>query len=204
VPHDLIEPYHHAASPLHRLGAGSKSLGALGFVLAVVTLPREAWPAYLGAGALLVLLAALSRVPAGTLVRRLLLVEPFALGVAVLTLLQPHGLRIFAITLTRSTLCLSCMVLLVATTRFADLLRVLARVRVPSLLVTTLALMHRYLFLLADEAGRMTRARRSRTFAPGRLTVWRASAGVVAQLFVRGSERAERVYAAMCARGWKA
>jgi cobalt/nickel transport system permease protein len=199
----LLEPYQHQRSAIHRLPAGVKSGVALAFVLAVVLLPRTSWAAY-GAGAVLLLvLAGLSHIPALALARRLLLVEPFALGVASLSLLQPDGLRVFAVTLTKSTLCLFCMVLLSSTTRFSAILRVLWRLRVPSLLVTTLALMHRYLFVLGDETGRMVRARRSRSFTRDRVSVWRSSAGVIAQLFVRSSERAERIYAAMCARGWR-
>lgn len=199
----LLEPYQDHASPIHRLPAGLKSGVALAFVLGVVLLPRASWTAYAGAAALLLLLAGLSRIPAAALARRLLLVEPFALGVALLTLLQPDGLGVFAATLAKSTLCLFCMVLLSGTTRFSAILRVLWSLRVPSLLVTTLALMHRYLFLLVDETGRMVRARRSRTYARSRASVWRSSATVIAQLFVRSSERAERIYSAMCARGWK-
>jgi cobalt/nickel transport system permease protein len=80
---------------------------------------------------------------------------------------------------------------------------VLQRVRVPGLLITTIALMHRYLFVLADEAERMRRARLSRTFTRGKRFGWGSLATVVGQLFVRASERAERIYDAMCARGWK-
>ena len=69
--------------------------------------------------------------------------------------------------------------------------------------VTTLTLMHRYLFVLADEAERMRRARASRTFTRGRRFQWHTLATVVGQLFIRASERAERIYDAMCARGWK-
>ncbi len=199
----LLEPYQHQRSVIHRLPAGLKAGGALAFVLAVVLLPRAAWPAYAAGAALLLLLAGLSRIPPLALARRLLLVEPFALGVALLSLLQPNGLTIFAVTLTKSTLCLFCMVLLSATTRFSAILRVLWRIRVPSLLVTTLALMHRYLFVLADETGCMVRARRSRTFTRDRASAWRSSASVIAHLFIRSSERAERIYMAMCARGWK-
>jgi len=173
------------------------------FVFAVVLLPRSAWPAYAAGGAVLLLVALFSRISALQLVRKLLFVEPFALGVALLSLMQRNGLHVFAAMLVKSTLCLLCMVLLSSTTRFTDILGVLWRVRLPSLLVTTLALMHRYLFLLADEMGRMFRARRSRTFTRGRLFAWRTSATVIAHLFVRSSERAERIYSAMCARGWK-
>ena len=126
-----------------------------------------------------------------------------ALGVAVLAIFQPGGWRVFATVMVRTNLCLLTMILLSNTTPFADVLRVLQRVRVPPLLVTTLALMYRYLFVLADEVGRMGRARASRTFSPQRGVAWRSLAGIVSQLFIRSTERAERIYAAMCARGWQ-
>jgi cobalt/nickel transport system permease protein len=204
VRHDLLSPYRHGRSPIHRLHAGVKFAAAVAFVFAIVMLPRSAWGVHAACGAALLLIAALSRVPARHLARRLLLVEPLALGVAVLSLFQPSGLVIFATMLSRSTLCLFCMVLLSCTTRFSEILGVLRSLRVPGLLVTTLALMHRYLFLLVDETGRMLRARKSRTYTSGRLPVWRSSSGTIAHLFVRSSERAERIYAAMCARGWGA
>ncbi len=199
----LLDPYQHRPSPVHRLSAAVKCAAALAFVGGVILLPRAAWGAYAAAGAALVVAAALSRVPWRRLLLRLLAVEPFALGVAALSLLQPHGVRAFAGILARSTLCLFAMVLLSATTRFSDILRVLWSVRVPSLLVTTLALMHRYLFVLAEESLRMRRARASRTFTASRRRAWKSAASVAGQLFVRSTERAERIYAAMGARGWR-
>jgi cobalt/nickel transport system permease protein len=199
----LFSPYQHRASPIHRLPAAVKLIAATAFVVTVVLLPRSAWYAYAAAGAVLLLVAALSRLSARTLAIRLLQVEPFALGVALLSLLQSNGLHIFAAMLVRSTLCLFCLVLLAGATRFTDVMRVLWRLHVPALLVTTLSLMHRYIFLLADEMSRMWRARRSRTFVSRRLSVWNSLASVIAQLFVRSLERAERIYAAMVARGWR-
>jgi cobalt/nickel transport system permease protein len=149
------------------------------------------------------LVALLTSVPLWHLGRRLLLAEPFAVGVALLALLQDHGLQVFLAMLAKSTLCLSCIILLNSTTRFTDLLQVFRRLRVPALLIVTLALMHRYLFVLVEETARLRRARSSRTFTAGWVSGWRLTATIAAQLFVRTSERAERVYAAMCARGWK-
>jgi cobalt/nickel transport system permease protein len=199
----LLEPYEPRESLVHRLPAGLKCAVAVGSVVAIVLLPRGAWTAYAGWSAVLLGLALLSGVHLGRLGLRLVMVEPFAVGVALLSLVQPDGPRIFAAVLTRGTLCLSIMLLLAVSTRFTDILRVLWRIRVPALLVTVLALMYRYLFLLVGESARLARARRSRTMSHGRLTAWHASASIVARLFVRSSERAERVYAAMCARGWK-
>jgi cobalt/nickel transport system permease protein len=187
-------------SPIHRLPAALKLTVALLLVLVLVLLPPGAWLVFAGVALTLVVVAGLSRIPPVFLARRLLLLEPLVLGIAVLALLQPGGLRVFATILTKSTLCLFTMILLSNTTPFTELLGVLRRVRFPALLITTLALMYRYLFVLADEAERMRRARQARTF--GR-TRWAVLATVLGQLFVRSTERAERIYAAMCARGWK-
>ena len=188
---------------IHRLPAWVKLLGTAGSVLATVSVPRSVWPAFAGIGAALLAVALASRVPPAHLGRRLLLAEPLAVAIAALALFQPGGLEAFAVMVARSTLCLVAVILLNSTTRFTDLLQVFRRLRVPSLLVATVALMHRYLFVLAAETVSLRRARRSRTFAAGRWTGWQLTATVAAQLFVRTSERAERVYAAMCARGWK-
>lgn len=187
---------------LHRLPAPGKLAGAVLFVLAVALAPRHAWGVYAAAGLVLAAAAVLSGLPPRRLLARLLMVEPFAIGVALLSLLQPGGVGIFLGLVAKSTLCLFCFVLIGMTTRFTDLLSALITLRVPALIVTTLALTYRYLFLLIDEAGRMQRARSSRSCARGRRLDWRLAATVVAQLFVRSSERAERVYAAMCARGF--
>jgi hypothetical protein len=58
----------------------------------------------------------------------------------------------FVVLAARSTLCVAALVLLTATTPFPELLRVLRRVRLPSVMLTTLALMWRYLSVLGDEA----------------------------------------------------
>lgn len=199
----LLEPYEPGSGPLHRLPAGLKCAAALAAVVAIVLLPPGAWPAYGLWAAALLTVALLAGVRLRRLGLRLLLVGPFAVGVALLSLFQPHGPAVFAGVLLRGALCLSVMLLLSATTRFTDLLRVLWRIRVPALFVTVLALMYRYLFLLVAESSRLARARRSRTLRGGRAAAWRASAGIGAELLVRSSERAERVYSAMCARGWK-
>jgi cobalt/nickel transport system permease protein len=201
--HDFLDRYSRLDSPIHRVSAAVKLVAAFILVVAVVLLPASR-PVFLVAiAAVLVAIAALSRVPGRFLVVRVLLLEPFVLGVALLALFQPGGWRMFLFLVGKCTVCLMVMVLLSNTTPFAELLRVLKRWRMPALLVTTLSLMYRYVFVLVDEAQRMGRARTSRTFTPGRSRAWRTISTVVSQLFVRSSERAERIYVAMCARGWR-
>ncbi len=203
MPHDFLDRASRLDSPLRRVRPGVKLAATLLLVTATALLPRQSWTPVVFVFALLVVAAAASRIGWGVLLGRVLLLEPFALGVACLALFQPHGAELFVFLLAKSTLCLLAMVLLAGTTPFAALLRSLARAKVPALLVTTLALMVRYLFVLLDEADRMRRARASRTFSSQRWRQWRATATVAAQLFVRSTERAERIWAAMCARGWQ-
>jgi cobalt/nickel transport system permease protein len=157
----------------------------------------------LAVAALLFTLIFASRISGWFLLKRMLLLEPLVLGVAGLMLFQPDGVMRCALAMTKANLCLLVTLLLSQTTPATEMLRVLQRLRVPWLFITTLTLMHRYLFVLADEAERMRRARASRTFTRGRRFQWQTLSSVVGQLFVRASERAERIYNAMCARGWK-
>jgi cobalt/nickel transport system permease protein len=125
------------------------------------------------------------------------------LGVVVVNAFQPAYRAHWPLLLLRSGLCLLTVIVVSNTTPFSEVLRVLRRLRVPALLITTIALMHRYLFVLSEEAERMRRARASRTFTRRRRGQWPVLASVAGQLFIRASERAERIYAAMCARGMK-
>jgi len=180
-----------------------KLAAALALVTATAFLPRLAWAELAAIVALLLAAAAASRIPWRFLARRILWLEPFVLGVASLGLFQPGGLELFPFLLAKSTACLFAMLLLANTTSFAEILRVLRIAHVPALLVTTLSLMYRYLFVLVDEAGRMKRGRASRTFEPQRRRTWQTMATVASQLFIRSTERADRIWAAMCARGWQ-
>jgi len=196
-------PRRPAPGFLQRLPAGTKLAAALALVLTVVLVPREHWPVLLVVAAGLSAGLLGSRIPLPLLAKRLLLLEPMVLGVAGLMLLQPDGLTRCALAMGKANLCLLTTLLLSQTTPATEMLRLLQRLRVPWLFITTLTLLHRYLFVLADEAERMRRARASRTFLRGRRFQWRTLSSVVGQLFVRASERAERIYDAMCARGWK-
>jgi cobalt/nickel transport system permease protein len=189
------------AATRRRVPAGARLALALATVVAVVALPRGAWLAY-GAAATAVLAAALvARVRLRDVGRRLLVAAPFVGGVAGLAFLQRGGGTAAGSLVAKSAVCVLAMAVLTASTPFAHLLDVLRRLRVPALLVTTLGLTERYLAVLGEEAARLRRARRARTFVGSRGAAWTSAAGVAAHLFVRTTVRAERIHAAMTARG---
>ena len=201
--HDFLDRYSRLDSPIHRLSPAGTLVAAVALVIGTAVLPPPGLIPLTATFLLLISVAVASRIPGRFLLGRVLLLEPFVLGVAALALFGPGGWRLFAFLVAKSTVCIATMVLLANTTPFSDLLRVLKAARVPSLLLTTMSLMYRYVFVLVDEAGRMRRARSSRTFAARRVRAWQTGATVVSQLFIRSSERADRIWAAMCARGWR-
>lgn len=200
---NFLHDHSRVESPVHRLPAALKLFAALAIVLTTVLLPRTQFTGLAVIAAILIVVVILSRLAVLFLLKRLLLLEPLVIGVAVLMLFQPDGVRVFLGILFKTNLCLLTTILLSSTTPFTEMLRVLKQLHVPWLMVSTLTLMHRYLFVLADEAERMRRARASRTFTRRKRFQWRTLSTVAGQLFIRASERAERIYDAMCARGWK-
>jgi cobalt/nickel transport system permease protein len=100
-------------------------------------------------------------------------------------------------------------ILLVMSTSLPDLLWALRSLRVPEPLVAIVSFMYRYLYVLADEAGRLLRARASRSAArmgqrAGNTLFWRGRVAgyMVGSLMLRSFERSERIYQAMTARGY--
>ena len=178
---------------------------AAAFLLIAFTalLPRRPGLFYLAPAAVLLALWPLCRMPVGYALRRLLVAEVFILGIALLSLFTPSAAPIFLAAILKSNLCVLTMLLLTWSTPFHEILRVLRGLRLPTVMLTTLALMCRYLPVLAEETKRMERARASRTFSRRRRLAWGNLTLIIGQLFIRSADRAERIYLAMCARGWK-
>jgi len=201
-------------TPAARLDARVKALTTVAFVVVVASfgrgdalrlLPLAAWPIALGA---------LGDVPWRPVVLRLALASPFALGVAAFEPLLDRapalavgsvtvsaGAVAFATILLKFALALSAALVLVATTGFDAVCAGLERLGTPRLLVAQLLLLYRYLFVLAEEAGRMVRAHALRSPDRPRPTA-RVAATLLGQLLVRTLARAERVHAAMRCRGF--
>lgn len=181
----------------------AKLLCMLVAVIGTALMPGAWWAWHLGVALCLLGVVLLGRLSKRGLLLRLLVLAPFVLFACLASLLQGDsgpGWRLLAL---RGGLCVATVSVFASVTPIGSLPALLRRLRVPSLLVTTLALMHRYLAVLVDESERMRRARASRTLRRGRIHAWNLSADLIGRLFIRATERAERIYLAMCARGWK-
>ena len=198
-----LDQYSYLDSPIHRLPASMKLAAAIAVVF--FTLAIFFWVNYFFAllGLALLVIALVARLPFWGLFRKIRWMLLVILVLAAGQLLREDGLALFIHTAARAGLCLLAMAIMTNTTRFTDLLQVISDLGTPPLLVTTLALMYRYLFVLGDEMHRMKRARVSRTFVRNKAQAWKLLANVIAHLFARCADRAQRIHACMCARGWQ-
>lgn len=207
--------YRDGNSPVHALPPHCKIAAVFCFVLVVVATPREAIWAFALYALLLAATARAARVPAGFLLKRLLIEVPFV-AFAVLMPFVAEGPRIHTLgmslsasglwgawsILAKGTLGVAASVLLAATTELRALVRGLERLRMPSLLVQIASFMIRYADVIADEARRMRIARLSRGFEARGVRHWGVLAKTAGALFIRSYERGERVHLAMVSRGY--
>ena len=201
--HDFFDRFSRLNSSIHHLPAVVKLLFSLGIIFTIILISLSHLWVFLVVSLLLVVISMMSKIPWRFLLGRLLLLEPFALGIAVMSLFQHDGITIFLSILIKSSLCLFTVILLSNTTPFSDILILFRTIGVPSLLLTVLALTYRYLFVLIDESLRLRRARDSRLFIVRKSRIWFSLTSLMGQLFIRSTERSERIYAAMISRGWQ-
>jgi cobalt/nickel transport system permease protein len=200
--HAWHDTYRHASTPAHHLDPRTKLFAGLAFVGTVLFTRDWRVLQFVGYPALLIVAMGLARLSLFGVFKRALGVLPFALlmllSAAFSQLSYAHVTQI----LVKSLLSVSAMAVVSMTTPFPDLLRALEQCRLPRLLVMFLAFLYRYAAVLGKEVVRVERGWASRSF--GRFW-WREGlrAGhVLAALLIRSYERAERVYAAMLARGF--
>jgi cobalt/nickel transport system permease protein len=220
----LLDVYQPRQAWIHALDPRVKIIITLIFILTAVTLPEGAWISYALFLLLILAVAGASKLGIGFTLRRSLIALPFILAALPLIFLVPGeailqlpllgwkitdaGVLRFLTILLRTWLAVQAGVLLSATTTVSDLLWGLSKLKIPRIIVSTVGFMVRYLFVLADEALRMIRARASRSpriegvHHPGIIWQGRTSGMMVGSLFLRSLERSERVYAAMLARAY--
>lgn len=217
--HSYLDKYARGDSALHRLDERFKFLFAVVLVFLIASVPDPGIFFIIPILLVMILLYLHAGISLDYLLLRSAVVLPFS-GFAAITLafttpsasepiwsygpftLTIQGLHRAAVLLLRSWLAVSLMILLINTTPFDCLLRVLSWMRAPSLLILLLALFYRYLYLFWDEAEEMSLARDARHFGKR----WHSQADLlgkmVGMLFLRSYDRAGRVSRAMAARGW--
>ena len=199
---------------IHRLDPRAKLLATIAFVVAVVSFPKYALTSLVPFFFFPILMVYMANLPFGFLFKKLLMVSPFALFIGifnpfldreVLIHLGPIGITggwiSFGSVMLRFILTVGAALILIATTSFPGICNALDRLKVPRLFVVQLMLLYRFVFVLTEEALRIIRARSMRSFGEKRPGL-KVFVQMIGFLFLRTLGRAERVYLAMCNRGF--
>ncbi|MFJ1750065.1 cobalt ECF transporter T component CbiQ [Streptomyces sp. NPDC088116] len=207
--------YRHGHSPVHALPPHCKLAAVFCFVVVVVSTPREAIWAFGLYAVLLAAVAVVARIPAGFLLRRMLIEVPFVAFAVLMPFVVPGDhVRFLGLSLSvpglwgawnvlaKGTLGVAASVILASTTELRSLLLGLQQLRLPPMLVQIASFMIRYGDVITDEMRRMSIARRSRGFEARGVRHWGVLAKSAGALFIRSYERGERVHLAMVSRGY--
>ncbi len=225
----FLDPYRPRPSLIHRLDPRIKLVLALAFIFTTALMPVGAWTVYVLLFSIVLSVELLSELGVGYVLKRAAFVLPFVLaalpvlvttrGASIVSVpfgawaltITPEGIERFASILLKSWLSVQMAIVLASSTPFPDLLVAMRAIGIPRLLVAIVGLAWRYLFVMADEALRLVRARDARSghsaqpgARPGGSIAWRArvTGGMAGNLFLRSFERADRIYAAMLSRGY--
>jgi cobalt/nickel transport system permease protein len=206
MPTSYLDRYGRARTVCHRLPARLKLALTFSVVLAAAFVPPRFWPVH-GVLAVLVFVGhTLARIPLAYLARRLAFFAPMVLVLSISVPLATgfeRGWEIMWGILFRSSVAFLAVLWLVNVLPFDQLLVTLRRLRFPAVLVSMLAFMYRYSFVVWNELEKMQTARRARTFRRGGLwSRWKTASQTIGMLLIRSLNRAERVHGAMRARGW--
>jgi cobalt/nickel transport system permease protein len=196
-----LDRYANLQSPIHRLDPRVKAICVLFFVLAVVLTPPNRFAAFFLYAVLIFSIALMTDIPLSFILKRSLIIIPFALMIGLFNLFFKPFLVFFNI-LAKSWLSVLALIILSTTSDFPTLLKALESLGVPRLFTTILSFMYRYIFTLLDQVKKLERARAARSYGRRGLFQMRAVGNMLGSLFINTYERGERIYQAMLARGY--
>lgn len=201
-------------TPLHRLDPIAKIITTLVFISVVVSFGKYDVSALIPLLIYPVALGAVANLPFLFLAKRILLVAPFAVMMGLFNpildreiLIQIGSVHIsggwvsYLSIMVRFLLTVGSVLVLIAITGFDNICTGLDRLGLPRAFTVQLQFLHRYIFVLADEAARLSRARSLRVFGARGMGV-RVFGSLAGQLLLRTIDRAQRIHLAMCCRGF--
>jgi len=202
----------------HKLTPRTRILCAALMVFAIALTPNGRWLTWAIYGLAIVYLLFVSQITLSVLGKRLAVEMTFVSVVLLGTLFRGGGevlwswgpvqittvgLIVLGSVTLKALLSLLVMNLLTLTTSVSALLNGLLELRMPPLLVATLASMYRYINVLVDEFSAMRRAAVSRNLMGSKRWQRLVIGNIIGALFIRTYERGDRIYQAMLSRGYQ-
>lgn len=210
----FIDQLSYKDTFVHRLDPRAKLIATLLFLFTVISFSKYEINGLLPFFLFPVLLMSMGEIPFMFILRKVILVSPFAVFIGIFNPLLDSGqvminglaisagwISFFSI-LIKFTLTVSTALLLIATTSFPGVCHALRQLGLPSIFVSQLSFLYRYIFVLMEETMRIVRARNMRSYGEKGKDM-KTFIRIVGILFIRTIERAERIYNAMLSRGFQ-
>lgn len=201
-------------SSIHQLDARAKVLVTLVFILCVISYGKYELSAMIPFFIFPAAMMAMGAIPPLFIARKIALLCPFVLVVGAFNPLLDHkvilhigqlgisgGWISFASILIRSILSVGVAFILVGVTGFTSVCHALERLGMPQVFAVQLLFLYRYIFVLADEGARASRARELRSCGKKGRGI-RSFGSLIGHLLLRTWQRAERIHTAMLCRGF--
>lgn len=218
--HAYIDRFAQEDSPIHRLDPRAKMFAVVAYSLVLISFSRYELTPMIPMLVLPLAMLAIGQVPLWFALRRVLVLSPLIMTLALWGLLYDNTSQVLALgpwrtqvhggpvaagsIVAKFAMGMMALTALTCTTPFSLLLEGMQKLGLPRLLVMQLGFLYRYLFVLLDEAMRIRRARDFRGSAGATLARrLSAAGGLIGSLFVRTLERSQRIHTAMCARGYQ-
>jgi len=200
---------------LHRLDPRAKLLVTLIFTISVVSFDKYEIAGLLPFFIFPAILIGLGNLPAGYLLKKLLIVSPFVVFIGIFNpwldreiLVQLGPLAIsggwisFISLIMRFSLTVGAALLLIATTGFPAVCMAMEKLGAPKIFTVQLLMLYRYLFVLIGEGIRMIRAHSLRSFSRKSKIRYQVFLQLLGNLLLRTLDRAQRIHMAMLSRAF--
>lgn len=210
----MMDRLASGGSAIHRLDARAKVIVTFAFCLSIVSFDKYAVAPLVAFALYPAIVVSAAGLPWRYLLKKLIMVSPFAIMVGIFnpmldreplvqlgSIVVTGGWVSFSSIIARFGLTVLAVLVLLTTTGINGVCRAMDRLGFPQVFTVQIMFLYRYLFLLSDEAQRISRARTVRGPSPGIPDI-RIFIRLVGTLLVRAIARAHRVYAAMESRGF--
>lgn len=199
---------------IHRLDPRVKLITTMVFIIMVVSYGKYELSALFPFILYPVFLCSAGRIPLSYLLKKILLVSPFAIMIGIFNPLMDSQIHLvigdiritggwisFISILLRFILTVGAALSLIAVTGFNSVCEGMEKLGVPRVFTVQLMFLHRYLFVLIAEASRMLRASNLRKPDRNGMGI-RIYGSLLGHLLLRTLDRAQRIHLAMHCRGF--
>lgn len=201
-------------SAVHRLDPRTKVLTTLVFIVCVISFGKYEISGLMPFLLYPWVLMTLGNIPPRFVIGKTLLAAPFAFCIGIFNPLMDRAVLVhlgpvvisggwisFASIMLRFALTASAALVLVGVTGFNAVCMAVDRLGVPRIFTVQLLFLYRYIFVLADEAARVSRARSLRACGSRGLGIG-VFTSMIGQMLLRTLDRAKRIHQAMHCRGF--